>query len=641
MSKLSRGKRGFRLRAQPPARHRSVSMRAALTAALGLLCTLIVPDSFAGQCTLGGVAEFPITMVDLRPQMTAKINGTDVRFMVDSGAFWSVISPASAAELNLSTRPTPMEFSMRGANGSASTSVTKVKEFTLPGVTLHNVDFLVGGSQIDSGGVGVLGQNILHFADVEFDLRQGVVRLIKPVGCGSTKPLAYWAAKSGPPYSEIDIESRERTSSAISHASINGTDIRVLFDSGAGVSTLTLKAAARVGVRPDSPGVVPGGLTGGFGKNMVPSYIAPFESFKIGDEEIRHTRLRIADLEFGDADMLIGPDFFLSHRILIANSQQRLYFTYNGGPVFNLTPLNYAAAPGAAGSPAAASPGGDAAPVSGAAQDRPPEVSKATVADNADAADFSRRGAAMAARGDYDHALTALSRACSLAPDNPEYFFQRSRLYMRMGNRLLAGKDLDQTLKLNPQHVAGLVLRAELLLANGDVAGATADLDAASRTATKQEDLRYEMGEAYESVDRLSVAVEQFDLWIAAHVDDERIPYAQNDRCWARALSGGDLSLALKDCNAALKRAEKGSPFYAKVSDTRGLVFLRLGDYPKSIADYDAAIAIAPKIAWSWYGRGIDKLRQHQTAAGDADIVEAESLSLKIAEKFTHYGISP
>jgi predicted aspartyl protease/tetratricopeptide (TPR) repeat protein len=613
---------------------------ATLTAALGLLCTLMVPDSLAGQCTLGGVAEFPITMVDLRPQMTAKINGTDVRFMVDSGAFWSVISPASAAELNLSTRPAPIEFFITGANGSASTSITKIKEFTLPGVTLHNIDFLVGGSQIDSGSVGVLGQNILHYADVEFDLREGVVRLIKPIGCGS-KPLAYWAAKSETPYSEINIESRERTASAISHASINGTDIRVMFDSGAGVSTLTLKAAARVGIRPDSPGVVSGGLTGGFGRNMVPSYIAPFESFKIGDEEIRHTRLRIADLEFGDADMLIGPDFFLSHRILIANSQQRLYFTYNGGPVFNLTPLNYVTAPGPPNSPAAASPGGDAAPVSGTAQDRPPEESKAATADNGDAADFSRRGTAMAARGDYDHALPALSRACELAPDHSEYFFQRSQLYLRMGDRVLAGKDLDQTLKLNPQNVPALVSRARLLLTSGDVTGATADLDSADRTASKQEDLRYDMAEGYESVDRLSASVQQFDLWIAAHGDDWRIPYALNGRCWARALAGSDLPLALKDCDDALKRAGKGSAFYAKVEDSRGLVFLRLGDYAKSIADYDAAIAIVPKTAWSWYGRGIGKLRQHQTAAGEADIAQAKSLSPTIADKFTRYGLLP
>jgi tetratricopeptide (TPR) repeat protein len=106
-------------------------------------------------------------------------------------------------------------------------------------------------------------------------------------------------------------------------------------------------------------------------------------------------------------------------------------------------------------------------------------------------------------------------------------------------------------------------------------------------------------------------------------------------------LAGSDLPLALKDCDDALKRAGKGSAFYAKVEDSRGLVFLRLGDYAKSIADYDAAIAIVPKTAWSWYGRGIGKLRQHQTAAGEADIAQAKSLSPTIADKFTRYGLLP
>jgi tetratricopeptide (TPR) repeat protein len=149
------------------------------------------------------------------------------------------------------------------------------------------------------------------------------------------------------------------------------------------------------------------------------------------------------------------------------------------------------------------------------------------------------------------------------------------------------------------------------------------------------------MAAAYERADRFDSAIAQYDRWIAAHEEDERIPYAQNARCWARALGGGDLSLALKDCNAALKRAGKGTPFYARAADIRGLVFLRLGEYAKSIADYNASIAIDAKSAWGWYGRGIDKLRQHQTAAGEADITQAKSLSPKIAEKFTHYGIVP
>jgi len=633
MHEFARGNRGL---------HRCLPNLRREAWAFGLLiCAAGAPaPATAGECKLGKIVEFPITMVDLRPELTAKINGRDVRFMVDSGAFFSIISPASAAELNLSTYAAPFGFFVRGVNGTASASITKVKEFTLAGVPLHNIEFLVAGSQIDRGNVGVLGQNVLHIADVEYDLSQGVIRLMKPVDCGSKVTLAYWLDKSSP-YSQITIESRKPTSSAIGHASVNGTEIRVLFDSGAFVSTLSLKAAARAGVRPDSSGVLPGGGMGGVGRNVVPSYIAPFASFKIGDEEIRNTRLRIADIDIPDADMLIGPDFFLSHRIYVANSQQKLYFTYNGGPVFDLRRLRNGAAAGVPDATAAASPAGDVAPEAGATQDRAPADEPKTTADSGDAADFSRRGTAMAARGDYDHALTALSRACELAPDNPEYFYQRSRLYLRMDNRALAAKDLDQTLKLSPQHVAALISRAELLLADGNRTAAAADLDAANLAATKQEDLRYAMAAAYGRADRFDSAIAQYDLWIPAHEEDERIPYAQNARCWARALGGGDLSLALKDCNAALKRARKGSSFYAQVADSRGLVFLRLGDYPKSIADYDASITIAPKVAWSWYGRGIDKLRQHQTPAGDADIAQAKSLVPTIDEVFAQHGILP
>ncbi len=70
---------------------------------------------------------------------------------------------------------------------------------------------------------------------------------------------------------------------------------------------------------------------------MVRTYIAPFASFKFADgEEIKNARLRVADIDFEIADMLIGADFFLSHRIFVGNNQGKIYFTYNGGPVFDL-----------------------------------------------------------------------------------------------------------------------------------------------------------------------------------------------------------------------------------------------------------------------------------------------------------------
>jgi tetratricopeptide (TPR) repeat protein len=114
-----------------------------------------------------------------------------------------------------------------------------------------------------------------------------------------------------------------------------------------------------------------------------------------------------------------------------------------------------------------------------------------------------------------------------------------------------------------------------------------------------------------------------------------------NARCRIRALEGAELPLAVKDCNAALGRTDKSNPFYAKIADSRGLVFLRMGEYDKSIADYNASLKIDAKNAWSLYGRGIAKLRKQETSAGEADIAQATAIWPRVGEEFKHRGIVP
>jgi tetratricopeptide (TPR) repeat protein len=607
------------------------------------ICVWLLPvvPAFADTCHIGRIAEFPITMTNMRPLMTAKINDTDVQFLIDSGAFYSMITPASAAQLKLETYPAPAGFFIIGIGGGwTTTSIARVKVFTLAGTPLKNIEFLVGGSEVGAGSIGFLGQNVLHLADVEYDLGQGIVRLLKPRDC-SKGFLAYWVDRSTTPYSMIHIDSTTPLHDhTLGVASINGMEIRVMFDTGAGVSILSLKAAARVGIKPDSPGVVYAGSTTGIGKNTIPNYIAPFASFKIGDEEIRNTKLRIADTDIGEADMLLGTDFFLSHRIYVANSQHQLYFTYNGGPVFSLAGAKYAnASPSTVGASEPAS--GDTSTAAEPAQDRAPEETKKVVPDSGDAADYSRRGTALASRRDFEQALKNLTRACELAPDNAEYFYERGMVYWQMRQGTAAIADFDQAIKLKPDEVAALVSRAELLLQTGDRSRASADLDAASAVAPPQADVRYMMAHAYQRADLSAPAIAQYDLWIGSHADDARLPEALNSRCWARALTGVDLALALKDCNAALKRAEKSTPFYARITNSRGLVLLRLGDYDKSVSDYDASLKINPKDAWAWYGRGIDKLRRQKTSDAEADIAQATALWPKIADEFNRRGITP
>ena len=68
-------------------------------ASLTLLLQIATPAS-AGQCQLQRL-EVPITMNGLRPTLTARINGVDAVFMLDSGAFWSSLSPAAAEQYHL------------------------------------------------------------------------------------------------------------------------------------------------------------------------------------------------------------------------------------------------------------------------------------------------------------------------------------------------------------------------------------------------------------------------------------------------------------------------------------------------------------------------------------------------------------
>jgi tetratricopeptide (TPR) repeat protein/predicted aspartyl protease len=585
------------------------------------VAALLGSRAYAGACSLGRLAELPVTMIGLRPLVHAKINGKDALFLADSGAFYSTITPAAAAEYKLSLTPSPVP--MEGVGGEAQTWITRVRTFTIFDLPVPNVDFFVAGNDFGAGAVGLLGQNVFHIADVEYDLANGVIRLLRTNDCKNAT-LAYWANAEAKPFSVIDIEYSNRFQPhTMSVAYLNGAKIHVLFDTGAATSMLTLDAAKRAGVTPKSAGVVAAGSGWGIGRHVIDTWIAPFASFKIGDEEIRNTKLRIGDIRImgmGDTDMLIGADFFLSHRIYVATSQKRLYFTYNGGPVFNLKD----------------------APVAAENANPPPAAAAATESQTdqpTDAAGFARRGAASAARHDYEHAIADLTRACELAPTEGSYFYQRGMARWESKQPDLALADFEEAIKLKPDDVSSLVARAGLRAArHASAAEVAADLDAADRVAPKEAEVRLQMGHLYSYVAQFPAAVEQFSQWIAARTpDDVHMSEAMNSRCWARAMWDHALEQALADCDAALKLR----PNSAAYLNSRGLVYLRQSQYDKAIADYDAALRLRPNDASSLYARGVARVHKGQSAQGNADLSAAAALQPQIAAEMSKHGINP
>jgi tetratricopeptide (TPR) repeat protein/predicted aspartyl protease len=590
-----------------------------LALAAAVLSAAAGPASAAAPagCTIARAAELHVTMRGTRPMVPIKINGQDTLVLADSGAVFSTLSPEAAKRLGLKMRPAPFGMRLRGVGGTVSVSIGVADQIAIDGIALKNIQFLVaeGAGIAGDESAGLLGQNVLGFADVEYDLANGVIRLMVPKNCEKAMP-AYWR-KAGQDVGVIDVEPLSPSTPHLrSRAKLNGQSIDVMLDTGASTSVLTLDAARRLGFRQDAQGVEIGGVSGGLGRRRFDNWIAPFESFEIGGEVIKNTRLRVADLELGGSDMLLGADFFLAHRVYVSRKQRKVYFTYNGGPVFKLdrdpeTPraVQVAAAGGAADGPAAET--------------------------LADAAAYARRAAANLARRDFDRAVADYTRAAELEPKEAKHLVDRGMARLASRQPILAMVDFDQALKLKPDDRRALLGRGQLYLASREHARAEADFQAALKVAGPTSDVRLMVAGAYSRAEQYERAVAHYDAWIAANPAHEQLPSALNGRCWARGLWGKQLEAALTDCDQAMRRAGRLASFL----DSRGLVKLRLGQVDEAIADYDAALKLQPRNAWSLYGRGVAKLRKGEIAVGKADIAAALAIDPDVQAEARRAGV--
>jgi tetratricopeptide (TPR) repeat protein len=66
-----------------------------------------------------------------------------------------------------------------------------------------------------------------------------------------------------------------------------------------------------------------------------------------------------------------------------------------------------------------------------------------------------------------------------------------------------------------------------------------------------------------------------------------------------------------------------------------------MGDYAKAIVDYNEVLAADDKVAWSYYGRGIAKLRLGQKESGESDLKKAKDIASELPDKAKKLGIVP
>ena len=447
-----------------------------------------VASAEASNCKMVQIADLPVRLAHNRLIVDGAINGQKIGIMLDTGSTITVIPRPAATRLGLS-RQKASGYRMFGIGGETDAESTVVDEFKIGQSTVKGRRMMVAGEhEIGDDVTVILGEDFFHQTDVEFDLAHSTVRLFQPKDCSGAS-LAYWAANDA---SEIAIEAIDDAHPKILlTVQINGKPVRAQFDSGAPTSVLDRSEAVRLGV---TIGAAVGSGTG-LGPESVDWTVAPLQHFAIGDEAVSDTTIELTDITKGlsyiepgsllrrkiegTAAMLLGVDFLRAHRVLVAHSQRKIYFTYLGGPVFQrVEPAK-----------GKSDPDRTIADYDAAIRTNP---------QNAEA--FLARGKAWSEKKDYDRAIADYDAAIRINPQFASALGSRGVARMAKGDFEQGIADLTRAIEINPRLAPAFVIRGDAKRHTGDVEGAIADYSHAieidPKLATAYNQLAWELATA-------------------------------------------------------------------------------------------------------------------------------------------------
>ncbi|HKE38912.1 MAG TPA: retroviral-like aspartic protease family protein [Casimicrobiaceae bacterium] len=327
---------------------RAATFRAAVVAAIAatLASTMLVDEVLAAECRMLQIGELPVRLAHNKLIVDGELNGQKIGVALDTGTTRTFLLRSSAERLGL-RHDQVRGLRMFGIGGETNVESALVNEFKIGQASRTGWRMLVEGEHPLSDIDVFLGDDFFNSIDIEFDLAHRSVRLFQTKDCEGVS-LAYWARDGA---SQVEIEPVDPVRPQIVlTVRIDGQPLRALLDSGATISLLDKPAASGLGITPETSGVVRVGRSMGLGTKVVEYWVGPFKSFAIGDETIKdplivfgdvfknasyvapgsYVRRRIA----GTAAMLLGADFLISHRVLVAHSQRKMYFTYSGGTLF-------------------------------------------------------------------------------------------------------------------------------------------------------------------------------------------------------------------------------------------------------------------------------------------------------------------
>jgi predicted aspartyl protease len=251
---------------------------------------------------------------DGRALVTVAINGHDTRMILDTGASETVLFRDAPQRLGLPPSPHLAAAQTTSYGQPLAIHFVHAETVAFAGTLSRAVDLATLPTTQGDGTIsGFFADPRLQQA--EFDLARSALHLACP-------PYAAprWAGRG-----DVTTVPLETVSRVFGAGSVKGATMRVLFDTGSPGSSMTLAAARRAGISIDGPAdTATAGLAPG---SALRAWTARVDALRLGDGAAMAMPLLIVDKPHANADIIIGLDFFLRHRVWIDRGSHVLRFT--------------------------------------------------------------------------------------------------------------------------------------------------------------------------------------------------------------------------------------------------------------------------------------------------------------------------
>jgi hypothetical protein len=303
-------------------RHNDLRLIGMLTA-----CLSLAPAAIAA-CVVTRQAEAPVDIVSGVPVVSVQVNGTDLPFVLDTGAQRSLATDAAVQRAHVRLDEWT-STTVKGIGGYERHRNADPTSLQLAGITLRR--HTVAADQTMTVGpipqpilaghgiAGLLGADFLGGFDLDLDLPHRTVSLYRVTGCtGRFLPwqTVYDAIAATQPLRDAIIIPVE----------LDGRTLRAQIDSGSAISLLTASGIARMTLTQDILAQDPPGAMNGVGRFTVATRRHNFTMLRVGQERIDNPLIWAAPVHILPiVDMLLGADWLRTRRVWLSYATAQVF----------------------------------------------------------------------------------------------------------------------------------------------------------------------------------------------------------------------------------------------------------------------------------------------------------------------------